>query len=157
REELDSQLQILQRQQAALAEQLAGFKEIKASYDSQLQYHQETLDGLRELADKGYASRNQLLEGERSAAQLTAQQASALAALGRTRQALSEGKLKLLQQTQTFRSDAETQLTQMTTEASNLADQIEALEFQVKNGGIVAPVDGQVIGLAVHTEGGVVP
>jgi protease secretion system membrane fusion protein len=155
--ELASQLQILEHERAALAEQLAGQEAVKKSFDAQIAYQKEELDGVRQLAEKGYVPRNRLLEVERDAAQLRAQQSASAAEIGRLRQAIQENRLRLEQAPQTFRSEAGAQLTQIATEASNLADQLEALEFQVQNGAIVAPVDGQVVGLAVHTEGGVVP
>lgn len=157
RAELASRLQILQHEEAALAEQLAGFKEIKRNHEAQLQYQQQELEGLRELAREGYVPRNRLFEAERNAAQLGAQLASAISDIGRTRQAINESKLKALQQTQAFRGEVESQLTQVAAEASGLAERIKALDFEVRNGSILAPVAGQVMGLAVHTEGGVAP
>ncbi len=157
RAELKSQLQILQHEQTALTEQLTGFVEIKRNQDSQLSFQQRELDGLRSLAKDGYVPRNRLFEAERTAAQLSSQRASAISDIGRTRQSLNESKLKVLQQTQAFRSDVENQLTRVSGEASSLADRYKALDFEVRNGAVVAPVGGQVMELAVHTVGGVVP
>lgn len=155
--ELQNQLQILRHEQASLAEQLAGYEEIKRNQDSQLSFQKRELDGLRSLAQDGYVPRNRLFEAERSAAQLGSQRATAISDIGRTRQALNESKLKLLQHTQAFRSDVEAQLTRVAGEASSLADRYKALDFEVRNGAVAAPVAGQVMELAVHTEGGVVP
>ncbi|WP_137820002.1 HlyD family type I secretion periplasmic adaptor subunit [Pseudomonas sp. 2FG] len=157
RDELASRLKILQHEEESLAEQLAGFEEIKRNHDAQLKYQRQELEGLRELAQEGYVPRNRLFEAERNAAQLGAQQAAAISDIGRTRQAINESKLKTLQQAQAFRSEAESQLTQVAAEASSLADRIKALDFEVRNGSILASVAGQVMGLAVHTVGGVVP
>lgn len=157
RAELKSQLQILRHEQAALSEQLVGFEEIKRNQDSQLSFQKRELDGLRSLAKDGYVPRNRLFEAERGAAQLSSQRASTISDIGRTRQSLNESKLKLLQQTQAFRSDVENQLTRVSGDASTLADRYKALDFEVRNGTVVAPVTGQVMELAVHTVGGVVP
>jgi len=157
RDELASRLKIIKHEEEALIEQLAGYEEIKRNHQSQLQYQRQELDGLRELAKEGYVPRNRLFEAERNAAQLGAQLASAISDIGRTRQAINESRLKNLQQVQAFRSEAESQLTQVAAEASSLADRIKALDFEVRNGSVLAPVDGQVMGLAVHTVGGVAP
>ena len=157
REALAGQLKILEHERASLAEQLAVFKEVKRSYDAQAEYQREELQGVRELAEKGIVPRNRRLDAERAAAQLGGQQAAASADIGRTEQALQQNQLKAAQQVQAFRTDAGAQLTQVAAEASSLSDRVAALEFEVRNGAVVAPVDGQVIELAVHTEGGVVP
>jgi len=154
---LANELQILEHEHTALRDQLEGQEAIKRSFDTQISYQSEELKGVRELAEKGYVPRNRLLEVERAAAQLRAQRSAAVAEIGRLRQAIHENRLRLEQQPQTFSSTAGSELTQIATEASNLSDQIEALEFEVQNGAIAAPVDGQVVDLAVHTEGGVVP
>lgn len=157
RAELQNQLQILRHEQAALGEQLTGYEEIKRNQDSQLEFQRRELEGLRSLARDGYVPRNRLFEAERSASQLSSQRATAISDIGRTRQALNESKLKVLQQTQAFRSEVEVQLTQVAGDASSLADRYKALDFEVRNGAVVSPVDGQVMELAVHTVGGVVP
>ena len=157
RAELASRLQILQHEEAALTEQLSGFMEIKRNHETQLKYQQRELEGLRELAREGYVPRNRQFEAERNAAQLGAQLASTISDIGRTRQAINESKLKVLQQVQAFRSEAESQLTQVSAETASLTERIKALDFEVRNGSILAPVAGQVMGLAVHTVGGVVP
>jgi len=155
--ELASRLQISQHEVASLNEQLTGYEEIKRQHAAQLQFQQSSLKGLRDLAQDGYLPRNRLFEAESNAAQLGAQLASTISDIGRTRQAINESKLKVLQQVQAFRSDAETQLTQVAAQTSSLAEQMKALDFELRNGSIIAPVTGQVMGLAIHTVGGIAP
>jgi protease secretion system membrane fusion protein len=157
RAELASRLKISQHEVVSLTEQLAGYEEIKRNHAAQFQYQQQELTGLRELAKEGYLPRNRLFEAESNAAQLGAQLASTISDIGRTRQAISESKLKALQQAQAFRSEAESQLTQVSAQTSSLTEQIKALDFEVHNASILAPVAGQVMGLAVHTVGGIAP
>lgn len=157
RAELRSRQQILGHQAASLQEQLRSYQQIRSHLETQLDYQRQELDGLRQLAAEGYVPRNRLFEAERNAAQLSAQLASGVADIGKTRQSLTENKLQILQLQQSFRIDAESMLANVSAEASSLAERIKALEFEVKNAAIRAPVAGQVIGLAVHTEGGVVP
>lgn len=155
--ELNSRLQIVDHEIASLNQQLKAYEEVKRNYDAQMQFQREELNGLRDLASDGYVPRNKLFEAERNTAQMAGQIASGIADVGRTRQLINESRLKALQQEQEFRSDAETQLSQVSAEASSYADQINALKFEVDNGAIRAPVSGQVLGLAVHTVGGVAP
>jgi protease secretion system membrane fusion protein len=155
RAELGSRVQILEHEVQSLQQQLRGYEGVKRNYDAQMQFQQQELVGLRDLAREGYVPRNKLFEAERNAAQLAGQIASGVGDIGKTRQAINESRLKILQTQQEFRRDAETQLSEVSAEAAGFADQIRALQFEVDNGAIRAPVAGQVMDLSIHTEGGV--
>lgn len=157
RAELASRQQILANQTASLLEQLHAYEQIKRHLETQLDYQRRELDGLRQLASEGYVPRNRLFEAERNASQLSAQLTNGVSDIGKTRQNITESKLQALQLQQSFRIDAESQLAGVAAEASSLSERIKALEFEVDNAAIRAPVAGQVIGLNVHTEGGVIP
>ncbi|WP_434647562.1 HlyD family type I secretion periplasmic adaptor subunit [Pseudomonas sp. D1-2] len=155
RAELGSRLKIIEHEIGALQQQLQGYEGVKRNYDAQMRFQQQELEGLRELAREGYVPRNKLFEAERNAAQLAGQIASGIGDVGRTRQAINESRLKALQAQQEFRRDAETQLSEVSAEAAAYADQIRALQFEVDNGAIRAPVAGQVMDMSIHTVGGV--
>ena len=155
--ELKNRQQILENQATSLLEQLQAYEQIRSHLDTQLDYQRQELSGLRQLAAEGYVPRNRLFEAERNSAQLSAQLASGISDIGKTRQSINEIKLQALQLQQSFRIEAESQLATTAAEASSLEERIKALEFEVSNAAIRAPVTGQVIGLAVHTEGGVIP
>jgi protease secretion system membrane fusion protein len=157
RAELSSRQQILENQAASLLEQLHAYEQIRNHLKTQLDYQRKELSGLRQLAAEGYVPRNRLFEAERNSAQLSAQLTSGISDIGKTRQSIAESKLQALQLQQSFRIEAESQLATTAAEASSLGERIKALEFEVSNAAIRSPVDGQVIGLAVHTEGGVIP
>jgi protease secretion system membrane fusion protein len=155
--ELKNRQQILENQASSLQEQLRAYEQIRSHLETQLDYQRQELAGLRQLAAEGYVPRNRLFEAERTSAQLSAQLASGISDIGKTRQSINEIKLQTLQLQQSFRIEAESQLANTAAEASSLEERIKALEFEVSNAAIRAPVAGQVIGLAVHTEGGVIP
>jgi protease secretion system membrane fusion protein len=155
RSELANRQQVIEHEKRALEEQLAGLREIEASFKTQLELQREEREELRSLVDQGYLPRNRLIAAERAVAQLTAQRASSIAEIGRSEQALHENALKRLQATEAFRREAETELSEVATRAANLTEQRKALAFEVESGGIVAPASGRVIGLEAHTEGGV--
>lgn len=157
RAELTSRQQIIENQTASLQEQLRAYEQIRNHLETQLDYQRKELDGLRQLAAEGYVPRNRLFEAERNSAQLSAQLTSGIADIGKTKQGIAESRLQSLQLQQSFRIEAESQLASTSAEASSLAERIKALEFEVDNAAIRAPVGGQVIDLSVHTEGGVIP
>lgn len=157
RAELENRLQIMQSATESLEEQLSSYKQIKSHLETQLSFQHKELDGLRSLAAEGYVPRNRLFEAERNSAQISAQLTAGIADIGKTRQSINESKLQALQVRQAFRIEAESQLTAISGDASSLTERIKALEFEVRNAAIRAPVAGQVINLIVHTEGGVIP
>jgi len=156
REELASRLRILGHEIAAHEEQLAGRQRIRNNQQHQLALLDKELKGLRGLAEEGYVPRNRLLESERQYAQLGALLAETLGDIGRLRQNIQESTLKRQQQEQAFRSEVESQLSEVSAEASTQADQLRALRFELEHASIRAPVAGQVMALAVHTQGGVI-
>lgn len=155
RAELTSRLQIMEREQAAQKEELAGYLEIKRHQEDRLNFQRQELETLRELSKEGHVPRVSLLEKERNTSEISADLASTLSAIGRVQQALNESLLKIEQQRHAFRSEVEAQLTQVSAEVSNLGDRIRALEFEVGNGAVVAPASGQVMAMNMHTVGGV--
>ncbi|MBD1553923.1 HlyD family type I secretion periplasmic adaptor subunit [Pseudomonas typographi] len=153
--ELASRQGIVEHEVASLGQQMKAYQQVRSNYETQLGFQQQELTGLRDLARDGYVPRSKLFEAERNAAQLAGQLASSIGDIGKTAQSINESKLKALQQDQEFRRDAESQLSDVAAEASGYADQIAALEFEVANGALKAPVGGQVLDLTVHTIGGV--
>ncbi|WP_263264245.1 HlyD family type I secretion periplasmic adaptor subunit [Pseudomonas sp. RIT-PI-S] len=153
--ELASRQGIVDHEVASLTQQLSAYRQVKSNYDAQMSFQQEELNGLRDLAKDGYVPRAKLFEAERNTSQLSGQIASSIGDIGKTEQSINESKLKAMQQEQEFRRDAESQLSDVAAEASGYADQIRALQFEVDNGSLRAPVAGEVLNLAVHTIGGV--
>ncbi len=156
RSELANRRKILAHEREALREQLVGLREVAKSYADQLVIASSEREDLRGLVEQGYLPRNRLFAAERGVSQLTAQRAASLAEIRRTEEALQENELKALQEAEGYRRDAETQLAAIATQAASLGEQLAALEIEVERGGVVAPVDGRVMALAIHTEGGVV-
>ncbi|MBC3951756.1 HlyD family type I secretion periplasmic adaptor subunit [Pseudomonas folii] len=155
RAELASRLKIIEHEVESLQQQLRGYEGVKRNFDAQMQFQQQELEGLRELAREGYVPRSKLYEAERNGALLAGQISSGQGDVGKTRQAINESRLKMLQTQQEFRRDAETQLSEVSAEAAGFADQISALQFEVESGAIRAPVSGQIMDVTIHTVGGV--
>ena len=153
--EFESTLAILNRNLDGLKEQLNGYITIKRSHNEQLNFQHQELSGLKDLAKDGYVARNRLLEAERNAAQLTAQLAEDLSNIGKTQQLIAENQLKILLNKQTFRKEVEMQLSDISKDVNSLADRLKSAQFDFDHTEIKAPTSGQIVGLKVHTEGGV--
>jgi protease secretion system membrane fusion protein len=157
RNELRTRRQMVEHELASLQGDLAGYSEIKRHQEARLSAQEKELASYRELLSKGFISRNRLHEVEVFMGELGVDLSTAISNISRTQQAINENRLKTLQIAQTFRSEVEAQLTQVNAEAASLIERIKSLEFEVASASVVAPIGGQVMNVAIHTVGGVVP
>lgn len=153
---LQSELATLDETIQGLQTQLQGMKEVKNNRANQVRWFTEELKGMRELAAEGYVARNRLLQLERSAAEANSGMADTIANMGRIQNSIAEIKLKQLTRRQDFQREIATQLTDIQKETRALSERLESFRFDVANSTIKAPIDGMVVGLNVHTVGGVV-
>lgn len=152
----EGEIQILQENLAATAEQLRGLEQVRLTQQQQLTLLNEQLTGMREMARDGYVPRNRVLELERAVSQLNGSLAESIANVGRTRNQMAELKLRMLQRRQEFQKEVQSQLTEVQKEANAQADRLGALRYEMANIQIRSPIDGMVVGLNVHTVGGVI-
>lgn len=157
RNELLTRRQMVEHELAALNGDLAGYNEIKRHQQARMAAQEQELASFRELLGKGFISRSRVHEGEVLLGELGVDFNTAVSNISRTQQAINENRLKMLQIEQTFRSEVEAQLTQVNAEAASLIERIKSLEFEVASANVLAPISGQVMNVAIHTVGGVVP
>jgi protease secretion system membrane fusion protein len=112
---------------------------------------------MRELASEGYVARNRLLELERTSAQVDAAIAEDGGNIGRVARQIAEFGLRKLQRQQDYQKEVRTQLSDVQRDADALKSRVDALDFELSNVLVKAPVDGTVVGLSVFTAGAVVP
>ena len=136
--------------------QLQGYEASRFAKETQGQMLREELRNQRTLAEAGYYPRNRVSEQERVFAGLIGGVAEDASSVGRTRQAIAEIRARIATREQEIRKDIETQLSDVQREASALESRIRGLEYELANTEIRAPVNGFVLGLNVHTIGGVV-
>ena len=167
---ISSQTQLLAARRQALAQELAAMQEnirglefqIKGTDESrrakedQLKLINELVRNQQSLADEGFLPRNRVLEQQRTAASMAGAIAEDIGAAGRNRQAVAEVRARMLSRQQDMKKEVETQLADVQRDAQTHKSRLEALEFDVTNTDIRSPAAGVVMGLAVHTVGGVV-
>jgi protease secretion system outer membrane protein len=115
----------------------------------------EELKGLRELAAEGYLPRNRLSEQERLLAQLNGAISEDLGNLGRAQQSIGETRMRMVARQQEYHKEVENALSEVQKETSSLESRLEGLAFELDNTTVHAPSEGIVVGLSVHTVGGV--
>lgn len=156
RRSLDSDLNVLRENLRGLEAQLQGLAQAMRSRQDQQRLLGEEIERQRDLVKDGFLPRNRLSEQERSMAAVAGALAEDVGNQGRIRQQMAELRARMLSREQDQRKEVETQLTEVQREAASLSSRLQALDFEVANAEVKAPSEGVVVGLAVHTVGGVV-
>lgn len=137
--------------------QIAGLQESRDSKKEQVGYLKEQLSGMRDLAKEGYIARNRLLELERTFAQLGGAISEDIGNIGRSQRQVVELTMRRAQRMQDYQKEVRTQLSEFQKEAEGQGARLTAQRFELSNVEVRSPADGTVVGLAVFTNGGVVP
>ena len=156
RQALAQELAAMQENIRGLEFQIKGTEESRRAKEDQLKLVNELINNQRSLADEGFLPRNRVLEQQRTAASIAGAIAEDIGAAGRSRQAVAEVRARMASRQQDARKEVETQLADVQRDAQSHQSRLQALEFDVANTDIRAPAGGVVMGLAVHTVGGVV-
>ncbi|NDC09390.1 MAG: HlyD family type I secretion periplasmic adaptor subunit [Oxalobacteraceae bacterium] len=166
---LNSQTQLFEARRNALRSDLAAISENIAGLEAQLNgvsrslesrqvqsgKQSEQLKSISDLANEGYAPRNQALQLEQGQAELRAVMADLEGNRQRLQRSIAEMKMRMQQRREEYRRDASAQLADARRELQGLRERTSALGAELRRVKLKAPVDGQVIGLTI-TNGSVV-
>jgi protease secretion system membrane fusion protein len=156
RDGLRDELQAQDENIKGLQEQLRGLQGMKAARAEQSKWQDKELEGIRDLAAGGYVPKNRLYQLERGAAEIRGQLADTISSIGRVQDAIAETRLRQLARKQEYQKEVESQLTDIQKETATLRDRLAAQRYVLRNSTIRAPLAGRVLGLKIHTVGGVV-
>ncbi len=136
--------------------QIGGYQhQIKANLEQQRLIKDE-LSGLRELEGRGFVSKNRIREMERNAAALDGGYGSYTAEIARSSEAIGEARLQMVSQGRKTLEEAAAQLRDVQVRLDDLQPKLLATREQLGRAKIRATATGRVVGLKVHTVGGVV-
>lgn len=156
RSALLSELGALDENIAGFNEQVRGLQSIEAGKKTQIDLLTKEISSLRSLVDEGFVPRNRLYELERTHADLSGTRGGDLASIARAKALISETQLRKTQRRQEFMREVESQMTEVQRDVGSLGDRLKALSDEFERTVIKAPTDGYVVGLEMHTVGGVV-
>lgn len=144
--------------QSALAqqEQITASEAVLVKRKQQLRLLDEELEKSRPVVAEGYLPRNRLLELERSVADVQAAIADLMGAVAKARHSADELRQRAVARQQQDRKEVETELTDVVREVEGDALKLTSVENDLRRTELIAPVAGQVVGLAVQTVGGVI-
>ncbi len=153
---MEHELAALDENIAGLSIQLGGLKESRLSKKQQLQFIDEQLGNLRDLAKDGFVPRNRVLDLERTYVQLNGEISSDTGNIGRIQRQIAELNQQRIQRQQEHQKEVRQQLSDIQREAEALDSQLIAQDFELANVLVKTPVDGIVVGMNIFTQGGVV-
>lgn len=147
---------VLGQRVAQLNEQIAGYQGQIAANIEQQRLIQEELTGMRSLAEKGYAPLTRVRALERTAAQLDGELGSLRAQIARSREAVGETRLEMSGVSTKMNEDVADQLRQIDVQLNELRPRMVELRAQIARNEVRAPASGEVVGLTIFTQGGVI-
>jgi protease secretion system membrane fusion protein len=152
---LESELATIAQARQTLDAQIQGTTAVLATRGEQLALIEEQLGNETRLVELGYLPRNRMLEQQRNAAQLRLASADDRASIARLRSQSLEQAARMTQRRQEFLRDVDRDLAETQRDAEALQRRIDGLQVAMRDTTVRAPVAGRVVGLSMHTVGGV--
>lgn len=126
------------------------------SYESQLNIVKTQIQSLKNLSEEGYYPKNRFLDLERMAEDLRGRISETLANQSRAEATAQEYMMRLSALERDYLREVESELAEVEKRLPGLRDSYYALKDMLDKTEIKSPEDGTVMGLRVHTIGGVI-
>lgn len=156
RDSTEGQISILNERIEQLKQQIEGLQVQQNARQAQTALIDKELEGLQQLFEEGYASQQRILALQRDAERLRGERGENLASIASARSQIGETELQILQLDKTFREEVVNELRTVQSQVFDLQERLTAAADERRRIDIVAPVSGQVLGLAAYTIGGVI-
>lgn len=153
---LDAELRGIQKSIQGQEAMLGAYAGQLTSNQLRLASLKDELGGLSELVKEGYAPRNRQMELERQVAATEGAITELNGNFARTRNQIAELQQRSIQRRQQQRMEADRELAQIRMELQAGLEKYKASAEEMTRTELRAPVTGQVVGLAIHTVGGVI-
>lgn len=151
-----AQNSVFSQRSRQLGAQQSGYVEQRASVVEQRRILQEELDGMRQLEERGFASKNRIRALERTVEELRGREAALSAEIARAGEGMGETSMQSLSLKRTTIEEAAAELRDTQTRLSDVLPRLVAVRERLRNSELRAPTSGRVVGLSVFTVGGVV-
>ncbi|MGF6129816.1 epimerase transport system membrane fusion protein [Pseudomonas frederiksbergensis] len=150
------QISVLQERIGQLNQQIKGTDAMIGTKSNLQESYSGEIAELNELLAQGFVDKQRMLEQARKLDLLKSEVADHRSTNIKTKLQINETQLQILQVDKDFSADVTKQLAETQTKAYDLQEKAAALEDRLSRVVIRAPDDGMVIGMTVHTIGGVV-
>ena len=150
------EIAVLQERIGQLNEQIKGLVAMIGTKNNLGKSYVGEIGELSDLLSQGFVDKQRLLEQERKLDMLKSEIADHQSTITKTRLQINETQLQIVQLTKDFNSDVAKQLADTQTKVYDLQERTAAYKDRLSRIVIRAPDDGMVIGMTVHTIGGIV-
>ena len=155
RDSIVGQTSMVRERIAQLHEEIIGLKAQETAKREQIELIGSELKGLEELFRKGHAPLTRILALKRERAELQGELGEHIASIARSKRLISEAELEIIQVTKAFTENVVTELQRKESELYDLQERLNATNYMLAQTEIRATAKGVVVGLSVHTVGGV--
>ncbi|MEO1152111.1 MAG: HlyD family type I secretion periplasmic adaptor subunit [Pseudomonadota bacterium] len=151
-----TQISLLEERVVQQRERISGLRVQIRSLNSQIAIITKEIDSLRDLLADGLVTRNRFNELERESERLAGERGALTAGIAEAQSVISEARLEIERLSETRREEAITELREVEGSISELEERRIAAADAYERTLIRAPEAGRVLGLSVHTVGGVI-
>lgn len=156
RRAIEGEEAILRNRITQFDEEIVGLNGQIAAQATQIELIDEELAAQEKLFERKLTGMQRLIELKRERAEIAGSRNQQIAAVARIRQRIAEENLRILELDTTRINEVVEQLREVRTSLSDLSERIRAAEDVLERTTILAPLDGVIVDLRVHTVGGVV-
>jgi len=129
--------------------QISSKKDLRALYRTEIK-------DLKELLAEGFANKQRLQDIERNDVIVRGEISALTAEIASSQMQQSETRLQIVQIGKEIQQEVAAQVTEVQTQLYDIQERLLPTEDRLNRMVIKAPESGQVMGLAIHTEGGVI-
>ncbi|MER9300486.1 HlyD family type I secretion periplasmic adaptor subunit [Mesorhizobium sp. M0621] len=153
---LTDEREILSQRRHQTEDEVTGLEELIVTEDKQIEAIEGESKDLESLLKKGLTTRERNLLLRRQQRAVEGERATNVAAIARARSAMAEIDMQVLNLDTVRLNEAVDELSKIEAELFDLGQQERSAKDVLDRTNVVAPVDGIVMDLKVHTAGGVV-
>jgi HlyD family type I secretion membrane fusion protein len=153
---LADEQEILNQRRRQTKEETTGLEQLVATKDKQIEAIEGETKDLESLLKKGLTTRERNLLLRRQQQEIEGERATNIAAIARARSAMAEIDMQILNLGTVRLNESVDELSKVEAELFDLRQEERSAKDVLTRTDVVAPVDGIVMDLKVHTAGGVV-
>ncbi len=152
----DGQIGVLNQRVGQITSKINGLQGQIASKRQLVGSYSEEIKDFKELLAEGFADKQRLRELERNHAIQTGDIAQLEAEIATNQMLMSETRLQILQIQKQFQEEVASKLSEAQAQLNDAQQRVAASKDKLERIVIKAPASGMVLGLATHTENGVI-
>lgn len=156
REALEGKVSIYEQRMNAFNQQIKGLKSLIRTHDNRIASYRQELANWQALFERELADKTRINEMQRELYRLEGERASAVSSLAELEIRIGETRSELLVTRENYAEEVSAQLRDAQQTVSDLGSRRIAVRDVLERTRITAPATGTVVGLSIHTVGGVI-